>query len=55
MSSECVAHWINPELGAEEAEELIAQHCEPVDAFECYAVGKEVGNVRNYGPGLIMA
>lgn len=45
----------HPELGTEEAEEFIAQHCEPVDAFECYAVGKEVGNVRNDGPGLIMA
>lgn len=53
LSPECAANWIDPELLADEAKEVIAQHCEPVGSFEWHPVGKEVGNVRNEGPGLI--
>lgn len=53
LSPECAANWIAPELLADEAEEIIAQHCEPADAFEWHPVGKEVGIVRNEGPELI--
>lgn len=53
LSAECAAHWLDPELTPAEAEEIVREHGEPVDEFEWYPVGREVGNVRNEGPGLI--
>ncbi|HYQ52252.1 MAG TPA: SOS response-associated peptidase family protein [Pseudomonas sp.] len=46
--------WIDPEVPAEEAERLARERCLPVEAFEWFAVGKEVGNVRNEGAELIV-
>ncbi|SDS04378.1 Putative SOS response-associated peptidase YedK [Halopseudomonas litoralis] len=53
LSSECAANWIDPELEPVEAEEIMHQHGESVEVFEWYPVGREVGNVRNEGAGLI--
>lgn len=53
LAPETAANWLDPELPAVEAEEIIHQHGEPVDAFEWYPVGREVGNVRNEGFHLI--
>jgi putative SOS response-associated peptidase YedK len=46
--------WIDPEVPAEDAERLAREQCLPVEAFEWFAVGKEVGNVRNEGAELIV-
>ncbi|HIZ49568.1 MAG TPA: SOS response-associated peptidase family protein [Candidatus Pseudomonas excrementavium] len=54
LSPACAADWIDPELAAVEAGEIIDQHGEPVDEFEWYPVAKAVGNVRNEGPMLIV-
>ena len=40
-------------LASERAEDLARHHAEPVDSFEWYEVGKEVGNVKNKGAGMI--
>lgn len=53
FSGECAAHWMDPELAPGEAEELALKHGEGVDGFEWYAVGQEIGNVRNEGARLI--
>src|SRR5690554_1824970 len=53
LSPETAANWLDPELAADEAEVIIARHGEPVDAFEWYPVGREVGNVRNEASELI--
>lgn len=47
------AHWLDPDLTPRDAEEIVREHAEPVEAFEWYPVGREVGNVRNEGLGLI--
>ncbi|MOA11349.1 putative SOS response-associated peptidase YedK [compost metagenome] len=44
--------WLDPRVHPEEAEEIL-HHGLPVEAFEWYAVGAAVGNVRNEGAGLI--
>ena len=53
LSPECAASWLDPELPAVEAEEIIHRHGKPVEAFEWHPVGKAVGNVRNEGSDLI--
>ncbi len=53
FSGECAAHWMDPELAPGEAEELALEHGEGVDGFEWYAVGREIGDVRNEGARLI--
>jgi putative SOS response-associated peptidase YedK len=45
--------WIDPDLGAEQAERLARERCLPVEAFEWFPVAKDVGNVRNEGAELI--
>ena len=53
LSAECAANWLDPELPAVDAEEIIHRHGEPVDVFEWYPVGKAVGNVRHEGLDLL--
>ena len=45
--------WLGPRLSPERAEDLARHHAVPVDQFEWYEVGKDVGNVKNKGPALI--
>ena len=45
--------WLDPDLPPHEAEEIALHHGLPAEAFEWYAVGVEVGNVRSEGAGLI--
>jgi len=47
--------WLDTGLEPERAEDLARHHAEPVDAFEWYEVGKDVGNVKNKGADLIRA
>ncbi|WP_449433960.1 SOS response-associated peptidase family protein [Pseudomonas putida] len=46
--------WIDPEVTADQAERLAREQCLPVEAFEWFAVSKEVGNVRNEGADLLL-
>jgi hypothetical protein len=40
-------------VGGWVAEDQVRQHSEPMDSFESYKAGKDVGNVANKGPQLI--
>lgn len=44
--------WLESDLPAGRAMQL-AQHSRPIEDFEWYGVGREVGNVKNQGPKLI--
>ncbi|MNR61794.1 putative SOS response-associated peptidase YedK [compost metagenome] len=44
--------WLDPHLSPKEAEEILHLSM-PVEEFEWFAVGVDVGNVKNEGPGLI--
>tara|TARA_R110000868_G_scaffold406510_1_gene686982 strand:+ start:2657 stop:3214 length:558 start_codon:yes stop_codon:yes gene_type:complete len=55
LTADTAREWLDTGLEPERAEDLARHHAEPVDAFEWYEVGKEVGNVKNKGPGLIRA
>ncbi|MNV84888.1 putative SOS response-associated peptidase YedK [compost metagenome] len=54
LAPEQARAWIDPQVPAAEAERLAREQCLPVEAFEWFAVGKEVGNVRNEGAELIV-
>jgi putative SOS response-associated peptidase YedK len=52
FNAESARAWIS-EISREEAGRMLHERALPVDAFYWYAVGREVGNYRNEGPGLI--
>lgn len=45
--------WLEAGLASERAEDLARHHVEPVESFEWFKVGKDVGNVANKGERLI--
>ncbi|ROZ80369.1 hypothetical protein EF096_18010 [Pseudomonas neustonica] len=45
--------WLESGMAPECAEDLARHHAEQTESFEWYEVGKDVGNVKNKGPGLI--
>ncbi|WP_110972516.1 SOS response-associated peptidase family protein [Pseudomonas huaxiensis] len=53
LTPELAREWIDTETSLERAAEIMASGCRPADAFQWYPVGKQVGNVRNQGPGLL--
>jgi putative SOS response-associated peptidase YedK len=53
LTPEAAREWVEPGLSAQRAEEIARDACRPTEDFEWYAVGKEVGNVRNQGKALI--
>jgi len=53
LSAECAAHWLDPELSPEEAEEIALEHGLCIEEFTWYPVPAAVGNVRNDGAHLI--
>jgi putative SOS response-associated peptidase YedK len=54
LSPACAREWLDPNLRPERAE-VIARECfQPAGDFEWYPLGKEVGNVRNQKPALIL-
>ncbi|MBL4835671.1 MAG: SOS response-associated peptidase family protein [Pseudomonas sp.] len=53
LPPEVAREWLDTSLPAHSAEDLARYHAMPVEAFEWYPVGKEVGNVRNGGSELI--
>jgi hypothetical protein len=44
LSPQHARAWIDPDVPAEEAERLAREQCLPVEAFEWFAVGKDMGN-----------
>lgn len=54
LSTDMAIDWLAPETPAERAAELVAFGCRPAEHFRWYRVGKQVGNVRNQGPELIV-
>jgi putative SOS response-associated peptidase YedK len=52
LSPEDAREWLEPGLSSERVMALVL-HSRAVGDFEWYPVGREVGNVRNQGPGLI--
>jgi putative SOS response-associated peptidase YedK len=53
LTAECAAHWMDPDLPSSEAQEFALENGLSVAEFEWYAVGPEVGNVRNEGAQLL--
>lgn len=53
LSPQSAAEWMDPELASAEAERILHQECEPVEAFEWYPVRRAIGNVKNEGAGLL--
>ncbi|PFG58880.1 putative SOS response-associated peptidase YedK [Pseudomonas poae] len=54
LSPACAREWLDPNLSPERAEEIARECCQSAGDFEWFPVGKEVGNVRNQGPSLIL-
>lgn len=46
--------WLDPDLDLARVEKIAKTMCRPIENFEWFRVGKEVGNVRNQGPHLIL-
>ncbi|MFG0322120.1 SOS response-associated peptidase family protein [Pseudomonas sp. zjy_15] len=46
--------WISPITSTERAEEIVRTACRTAGDFKWHAVRREVGNVRNQGPELIL-
>ncbi|SDS01316.1 Putative SOS response-associated peptidase YedK [Halopseudomonas xinjiangensis] len=53
LPAKVARQWLDPDLPAEQAQELARHHATPADAFTWHAVDTAVGNVRNDGPHLI--
>ena len=53
LAPDAARAWLNPGLDAAQAEAIARHEGRPVSDFQWYPVGREVGNVRNEGPGLI--
>ena len=54
LTPEHAREWLDPGLDPERAEEIAKECCQPTEDFEWYAVGKEVGNVKNQGAELVL-
>lgn len=54
LAPDAARAWLDPQLNAPQAEAIARHEGRPVTDFQWYRVGREVGNVRNEGPGLIM-
>lgn len=53
FSPECAAHWLDPDLSPNEAEDLATEHGLCIEEFDWHPVSRAVGNVRNDGAQLI--
>ncbi|QYX54854.1 SOS response-associated peptidase family protein [Pseudomonas sp. S07E 245] len=54
LAPEQARAWLDPQLPAEQAEQLAREQCLPVADFEWFAVSKDVGNMRNEGAQLLV-
>ncbi|WP_277963426.1 SOS response-associated peptidase family protein [Pseudomonas sp. RIT-To-2] len=53
LAPDAARAWVDPALDAAQAEAIARHEGRPVSDFRWYPVGREVGNVRNEGPGLV--
>lgn len=54
LRPEVACEWLDPDLPAERAAEIVETGCRPAQDFRWFPVSKMVGNVRNQGPELIV-
>jgi len=54
LTPEVARDWISPIISTERAEEIVRTGCRTAGDFMWHAVRREVGNVRNQGPELIL-
>lgn len=54
LAPEQARAWLDPQLPADQAEQLAREQCLPVADFEWFAVSKDVGNMRNEGAQLLV-
>lgn len=54
LSAADAALWLDPDLHAEQAEQLLRSVATGAEAFECYAVDRAMGNVRHQGSQVAM-
>jgi len=54
LAPEQARAWLDPQLPAEQAEQMAREQCLPVADFEWFAVSKDVGNMRNEGAQLLV-
>lgn len=54
LSPEQAREWLDPDLSPAQTEEIARGRSRPEDDFEWYAVGKEMGNVKNQGAQLLL-
>lgn len=54
LTPEVARDWISPITSTERAEEIVRTGCRTGGDFNWHAVRREVGNVRNQGPELIL-
>ncbi|MBF8706257.1 SOS response-associated peptidase family protein [Pseudomonas putida] len=54
LTPEVARDWISPITSTERAEEIVRTGCRTAGDFKWHAVSREVGNVRNQGPELIL-
>lgn len=54
LRADLAREWIDPATPVERAAEILQSGCRPAGDFQWYPVSKQVGNVRNEGPELIL-
>ncbi|MFJ3526311.1 SOS response-associated peptidase family protein [Pseudomonas sp. NPDC090203] len=53
LSPEHAREWVDPQTSPARAAEIMKECCQATEEFTWFKVGKDVGNVRNQGEGLI--
>lgn len=53
LSPEAAREWMRQDVGAQEAEEIVANGAVPAENFIWHAVSRAVGNVKNQGAHLV--
>jgi len=54
LSPDIANEWLDPELPATRATQIVKECCRPGEEFEWFPVSKAVGNVRNQGQELVL-
>jgi putative SOS response-associated peptidase YedK len=54
LTPELANEWLGPGLDEARAAEIAKECCRDTADFEWFPVGREVGNVKNQGPQLIL-
>jgi putative SOS response-associated peptidase YedK len=54
LTPELANEWLDPDLDEARASEIANECCRDTGDFEWFPVGRDVGNVKNQGPQLIL-